>query len=244
MKKFKLFYVLILAFLVCFSYFSAEARDVRSNSRNVWTNTNTFNQATEFIAGVTTNSNVEMKSTLEVEGQTTFNEGVIFNQEAAFKTITHTSGTSATGTPAFDTSGTTVVEIDMSDGNFVIINTTSGETAYKVVFPTITAALDGALLYIKNITTGTTMRVMLSTSSVTTHATEGGGSGGHNLTNSGSGLDARTLIEFDMGTATLTTGITTEIYSHAGNMGVWVADYVSDATNYWRFISGMTTVLP
>lgn len=128
-----------LAFLIlCMVLFfqTADAREVRTNSRNVFTNINTFNQPVEFKSGLS----VESTAPLEVQSEATFDDGAYFNDELVMETYT-TSGASS-----YTVAGVNYVFTGSAPG--------SGATELVIILPEITAQLDGYKITFKSIGAG------------------------------------------------------------------------------------------
>ncbi len=125
----------------------------------------------------------------------TFNDGVLLNDEFVIETYSYAS-----------TSGTTLTWV-IANGNVLFL---SGTTPILANLPTITAAMDGYVLYVKNVS-GATTRTLTPTA----------------------GTDA---IESGKGSAS-TTDTTLDA---VGEYRVWVADYTSGASGVWRLIDDGT----
>lgn len=129
-------------------------------------------------------------------GQVTFNDGALFNDEVALESYSYASTTGTTLTWAFNY------------GNVLFL---SGTTPTLIQLPTITSAMDGYILYVKN-TSGATTRTITPTA----------------------GVDA---IEAGKGTMTSTTDATIDA---VGEWRAYVADYTSAASGVWKLIGDGT----
>jgi len=188
MRRFQKLIVALLSMLVAAVFAGGLAwADPYEARPHEWRNKNKFKKAVEFHGKTT----VKEGADYDVNTDADFNKGLFANNEFVQGIYTH--------------SGVSVLTWDISYGNILLVDLTD-LPSLAVALPTITEAMDGYVLTVKNIS-GATATTLTPTALIDT-------------------------IEETAGTM---TGTADDTVDAAGDSKAFVADYVqSGGTNVWR----------